>query len=141
MHVLYAECNCSKRIFGHLFHSERPAGVAERILLVGHDQTLEDKASAAGFKTEVVEPEALERRFHVQAAPLLLVSDPQDQLRYIGGYTSRKQGPDIRDREIIAGLRAEEPQPELPLFGCAVSAGLQQLLDPLGVKYRETGER
>jgi hypothetical protein len=86
-----------------------------------------------------VRPEELAARFHVQAAPLLAVLSDAGQIRYLGGYTDRKQGPLIRDREIMDGVRDRKQTPELPLFGCAVSQSLRKIIDPLGIKYGREG--
>lgn len=137
VHVLYADCGCSRRIFSHLFAGDRPAGVTEKVVLVGDAPDLEKQAAAAGFAVEAISPGQLRERFHVQAAPLLLIADPGGKLRYVGGYTERKRGPDPKDKEILARLMTDHAPSELPLFGCAVSASLQQLLDPIGIKYRD----
>jgi thioredoxin-related protein len=135
VHVLYAECRCSQRIFDHLFASARPRDTAEKILLVGQAPDQVARARRGGFDVHPVTAEALANRFFVQSAPMLIVLDDTDTLRYAGGYTERKQGPDIRDTALIEGLISRAQVNELPMFGCAVSEALQQVLDPLGVKY------
>ncbi|MDD9947196.1 MAG: hypothetical protein OXU20_39520 [Myxococcales bacterium] len=137
VHVLYTECRCSQRIFDHLFTSQRPAGVGEHVILVGPPEGYEERAKKAGFAVTVTEPEALRTRFGVEAAPLFLVADPGGTLRYAGGYTERKQGLEVRDLVILEALRGQTLMDELPAFGCAVSRSLQDLLDPLGVKYED----
>lgn len=136
VHVLYAECRCSRRILEHLASSTRPVGVQEKLLLVGTPE----QATAArrlvglrGFEVVKTNPEALWARFHIQAAPLLLVADPGDVVRYAGGYSERKQGFALLDTEIIRELVTKRQPAELPLFGCAVSKELQGVLDPVSV--------
>lgn len=137
VHVLYAQCRCSRRILHHLATSARPGQVREKLLLVGwHDElapTLHQIA-ARGFEITRTTPTELRDRFHVEAAPLLLVIAPQGAVRYAGGYTERKQGPNPLDREIIAKLTSNQGASQLPLFGCAVSKELQALLDPLALR-------
>lgn len=135
VHVLYSKCRCSQRVFDHLFETERTPGVAETILLVGADEEIERRASSRGFDLHVVTPTELAREFRIEAAPLLAVLSPTNEVRYTGGYTDRKQGYDIRDTEILQDLIDGEESRDLPLFGCGVSKELQQLLDPLGLKY------
>ena len=137
VHVLYAECRCSQRIFEHLYTSTRPADLSEHILLIGAHEEYARRAREGGFGLTQVEPEELARRFHLEAAPLLAITDSTEQLRYLGGYTERKQGLDIQDLAILERLRSQQSPDELPLFGCAVARALQTLLDPLGVKYRQ----
>ncbi len=135
IHVLYSKCRCSQRIFDHLFDEPRPPGVQESIVLVGADAALQRRAAQAGFELTVVSPRELEARFHVVSAPLLIALDAADVVRYAGGYTDRKQGPDIRDIAVLSALQSGRSAQELPLFGCGVSRELQELIDPLGLKY------
>lgn len=138
VHVMYAECRCSQRIVDHLIDRGRPAGVTEHVLLVGEDQELSAPLSDRGYTVTQLTAEQLSSRFHVQAAPLLLVAAPDGELRYAGGYTERKQGYRIRDVDILDTVMAKGWAAELPAFGCAVAEALQNLLDPLGVKYATT---
>jgi hypothetical protein len=139
-HVLYSECRCSGRILTHLFERGPLHGVAEKILLVGANVEYERRGRAAGFAVKVVSARELADEFHVQAVPLLVVQDPSNGVQYLGGYTDRKQGPDIRDTSVIRDLIAGQKRRELPLFGCAVSEKLQALLDPLGIRYSRSEE-
>jgi len=133
VHVLYAGCKCSARIVDHLVQAEPIAPVRELALWVGQDPDAQARLSAAGLRVHTLEPEALRARFGVEAAPVLIVLDPEDQIRYVGGYTSRKQGPDIQDRKILAALLAGTAPEENPILGCAVSSRLQTALDPVGL--------
>lgn len=137
LHVLYTRCKCSERTLAHLFARGPLAGMKERVVLVGAHPEFERKARAAGFAVEVVKPAELELRYHVQGAPLMLVSDPEGELRYLGGYTETKQAYALHDVEIITALRRGDAPRELPLLGCAVSRSLQALFDPLGLKRRD----
>jgi hypothetical protein len=136
VHVVYAECRCSQRVFDHLFDSQRPVGVTELILLVGEDPAIEKRARRAGLAIARVTPEQMKRELEIESAPMLVVVDPRGEVRYAGGYGNRKQDPNYRDVEIVTALVAGRPADALPLFGCGVSRELQQTLDPLGVKYR-----
>lgn len=135
VHALYADCRCSQRIVEHLLKRRALHDAAEHVLLVGVQPELEKSLNRAGFQTQVITPLELKSRFGAVAAPLLIVAGPDDRLRYVGGYTTHKQGPDIRDLDIIRGLMQDQPRAELPLFGCAVSRSLQRLLDPFSLKY------
>lgn len=134
-HMLYLECSCSRRIIDHLLSRRALRDATERLVLVGSDAELAQRARAAGYQVEQITPLTLESRYHVISAPLLLVSDPNDALVYLGGYTRVKQGPEIRDLSIIGELRSGRRALELPLLGCAVSRSLQKILDPFGLKY------
>jgi hypothetical protein len=133
IHVLYAQCGCSQRIADHLLAGARPADVTERIVLIGHDAVLEARFADTGWPVARVTEDEAATRFHVVAAPALAVLAPDDRVRYVGGYTERKQGPDARDLAILAAVRAGRDVPPLPIFGCAVSARLRSSLNPLGL--------
>jgi hypothetical protein len=133
VHVLYAECQCSQRIADHLVASDRPSGVAEHVLLVGRSTGLEGRLTARGFPVTLTNAAELSGRYHVASVPLFVVVAPDDTVRYAGGYTTRKQGPDPRDLDILADVRADRFFARLPVFGCAVSARLQATLNPLGL--------
>lgn len=134
-HVLYAECRCSRRIFEHIAERPTPAGVHERVLLIGRDESWERHARERSIELVEVDPTELRERFGIESAPLLLVADPQGRIRYRGGHTARKQGLDDRDIEILEALREGREAAALPVYGCAVSRELQSILDPIGIKY------
>ena len=133
IHVLYAQCRCSQRIVEHLVGRERPIGVKERVLLVGDGAEYAAKLTSAGFGVVLATPAEMKEHYHVESAPLLVVSDPTGRVRYSGGYTREKQGPDIRDLAIIGELRSGGTPAELPTLGCAVSDELKKLINPLGL--------
>jgi hypothetical protein len=135
VHVLYGECPCSRRVLKHVLSSERPEGVSEKLVLVGRDNDWAKKARAKGLDVDVVEMEELLSKYHLMAAPMFLAVNPRGEVVYMGGYTARKQGPDIADLEIMQHLMHGESENERPIFGCAVGASLQDALDPLHVKY------
>ncbi len=132
VHVLYAKCACSRRVFDHLLDPKRPP-IDEVVLLAGASEPFEARAAAAGLRVVRTEPEQLKERWGVEAAPLLVVFGPDNAVRYAGGYTARKQGPVIEDTSILSLAEAGVDSAPLPLFGCAVSKRLQALLDPMGL--------
>ncbi|TPV93925.1 MAG: hypothetical protein B7733_18000 [Myxococcales bacterium FL481] len=135
IHVLYAKCGCSQRIFDHLFETDRPAAVDETILLVGADSSIRERAATAGLNLKQITREELKQTYFMESAPLFVVLDSDGAPRYVGGYTERKQGYDVQDLKILAALQSGQPGHELPLYGCGVSQELQDYLDPIGVKY------
>lgn len=134
IHVLYADCKCSQGVAKYLVSSKRPEGVAEKLILVGEDAAMAEQAAAMGFEVIQTTPEGLSEDWHMQAAPLLVLVDPANQLQYLGGYTDRKQAADIRDVAILSSLQQTKSVPALPLFGCAVSQSLQRAVDPFGLR-------
>lgn len=140
LHVLYTACRCSTRILAQLEQRSPIEGGHETVLLVGQERGHAHKLTARGFRVSVLTPGELGARFGLQAAPLLIVADADQRLRYVGGYTDRKQGAVLRDREILSAAQAERQLRELPVFGCAVSRALQQLVDPFGLQAYASDE-
>ncbi len=141
LHVVAESCRCSRRVLDHLLASDRPPGVVERVVFVTEHQaaaTTEWDAAirARGFDLDMVAPDELVARYHVEAAPLLVIVDPDDKVRYVGGYTPRKQASDVRDLAVIAAVRRGATVEPLPAFGCAIGRALSTTLDPLGIRTR-----
>ncbi|HMG54549.1 MAG TPA: hypothetical protein VK601_13725 [Kofleriaceae bacterium] len=138
LHVVFDECACSQRVLDHLLADRRPPGVAERIVLVTEHRAARAAWIAAipahGFELDVVTPDQLAAEYHIEAAPLLVIVDPHDTVRYVGGYSPRKQAADVRDIAVIAAVQRGETVEPLPTFGCAISRGLNSRLDPLGIR-------
>jgi hypothetical protein len=136
IHVLYAECRCSQRIFEHLRASERPTDLREVVLLVGADrgQPIATQLVERGFEVVSIAAEALDARFGIEGAPTFVLVDPARTVRYIGGYTIRQQGPDIRDLAIVREIRQGDEVADLPVFGCAVSQRLRAIFNPFAIR-------
>jgi hypothetical protein len=140
LHVLYVQCRCSQRILEHLVERKALPLVHETVALVDSEQATDtdhiaSKLSASGFEVQRLTPASLKERYSSIAAPLLVVANGQDKLTYIGGYAEHKQSLDMRDVKIIDAARMGQDIDALPVLGCAVSASLQKLMDPLGLKY------
>jgi hypothetical protein len=121
-HVLYADCGCSARVARHLAETARSASVHEHVIIVGESPELEALASS-GLRIHHATPEELGDVFGLDAAPVLVVADPAGHVRYVGGYTERKQAYAIEDARILAALRDGHDVKPLPIFGCAISRG------------------
>jgi hypothetical protein len=136
LHVLYTACRCSERVLSHLQARGAGTNLAEGVLLVGAERGHAQPLARRGFRVSVLREQELAARFHISSAPLLLIAAPDDSLRYVGGYTARKQGPAILDQPLIRAAMRGSVLENIPVFGCAVSRSLQRLLDPFGLKYR-----
>ena len=135
LHVLYSECGCSQRVLSNLLLRSAAREARERIIYIGTDDgRTETKARALGYEFEWITREDLAQRYHLEAAPVLVVADEVGDVRYVGGYTDRKQGNVVRDRDIIANLVQGRKVETLPTFGCAVSKNLKSAVDPLGLR-------
>ena len=125
VHALYADCRCSLRVVDHLVTTARPSEWDEMVLWVG--QTPPSHALEERFDVRRVAVSEL-AALGIEAAPLLIALDPAGQVRYVGGYTDRKQGPAIEDLRILRSVRDAGSVASLPAFGCAVSDGLKRSL-------------
>lgn len=124
IHILQAECGCSRRVLSRLRERPPEPGVLERILHVREGANSRE-TFPAGYEVEQLTGTDLARKYHIAAAPVLVLLDPTGAVRYCGGYTARKRGPDIRDLELIRATRGGAAPPPLPVYGCAVSAQLK----------------
>ena len=136
VHVLDQDCKCSLRVLEHLLTAPRPLAVTERIVLIASEVAADRIAAirARGFDLDIVTGDQLAERYHLEAAPLLVVIDPADTVRYVGGYTPRKQAADVRDAAVVDALRRGERVAPLPTFGCAVGRRLRATVDPFGMR-------
>lgn len=134
LHVLAADCECSRRVREHLLARGARSEIDEKIILVSDVVDTGERERARGFAFESLAGAELVTKYHLESAPLLVVFGPSGALEYSGGYTSRKQGETIAESDIIDRLQRGEVVPALPTFGCAVSTALRDQLDPLGLK-------
>jgi hypothetical protein len=135
-HVLYGACACSSLVLSHLQARGVVPHTSEQVVFVGRDGAARTSAlRARSFRVSAIEPHELKTRYGLEVAPLLIVEAPDHSIRYLGGYIERKQGPVIRDREILSALQRGQAETTLPVLGCAVSRALQDMLDPLGLTY------
>ena len=134
LHALSSECRCSAAVLEHLMTTERPPGVTETVVLVGPPGDIEARVRAKGFGFVSLTAEELDSRYHIPAVPVLVIADPSGTIRYSGGYTPRKQGPEVQDLAILGEVRRGETPDSLPLFGCPVNTALRDSLTPIGLR-------
>ncbi|MEM9693798.1 MAG: hypothetical protein AAGA56_14715 [Myxococcota bacterium] len=134
-HVLYRDCGCSQNVVERLLNESPAAGAVERVVWVGGDATIEPEVRSRGYDFDLVAPDQLQERYGLVAAPVFVVLTPDDRVAYLGGYTSRKRGPQPRHREILAGLMNGLSADDLPVLGCAVGRELAEAIDPWGLRH------
>jgi hypothetical protein len=137
VHVIYAGCSCTDRLFAHLLERGPFPGTEEIVLFVGEDGLKRQSVERAGFAFATVSAEELAARYGLEAAPVLVAFDAAGRLRYAGGYYAHPSTLSPLDQSIHAQLAKDATPRPLPVFGCAVSARLQQAVDPLGIVYRK----
>jgi hypothetical protein len=136
VHVIYAQCSCTERLFAHLVKRGAFADAEEVVLFVGDDDLKRRSAGQAGFGFTTVSARELAVRYGLEAAPVLVAFDPAGRLRYAGGYYDHPSTQSPHDQRIHAELAGGASPKPLPVFGCAVSPRLQKSVDPLGIVYR-----
>jgi hypothetical protein len=127
VHVLYARCKCSEQIVHHLARRGPSADASEVVLWIGSQAALEAELEGARFSLVRVGAAELLHRFGIEAAPLLVILDPDDVAR----YTDRKQAYSVHDAELLREVISGAAPGALPLFGCAMSRRLREIIDPL----------
>lgn len=135
IHALYRGCACSRRTIAHLLERRALPDVDELVLAVdddGRPGPADAALRAAGFAVRVVTPLELRARFHLEAAPVLIVARPGGELAYVGGY-NRHAKTLPQDAAILGELARGSAAPARPVFGCPTSARLARALDPLGL--------
>lgn len=139
LHVMYRTCPCSQRTIAHLTAAQRPADLDEAVVLVddeGKPGAEDQRLAAHGYRVSVITPEALQRDFALEAAPVLVIARPDGKVVYAGGYTRHKQSDAFEDLAILSDLLQREDRTSLPVFGCPTSDRLARQLDPLGLRSR-----
>lgn len=135
VHVIYAQCSCSRALFAHLVARRPFPGAEEAVLFVGADSRKRESAKRAGFTFTTVSTQELASRFELEAAPVLIVFDSEGRLRYAGGYYAHPATLTPLDERIYRQVAAGAKVEPLPVFGCAVTSRLQESLNPLRAVY------
>ncbi|MBO9666704.1 MAG: hypothetical protein J7501_07800 [Bdellovibrio sp.] len=136
-HVVSAECKCSAKVIDYLIARGPSADAKEEIVVLGpmpaQAQALKDK----GYSLRALKPEEMTDDISHLGVPFLLISTPQGDNVYAGGYSEKsvQDGSPIRDLEILHSLQGKGTAKSFPIFGCAVSRRLQKVIDPFSIKY------
>jgi hypothetical protein len=136
LHVIPADCSCTDALVDHLV--ARGAGEGEVVAFVGPRRPRRMGLESAGYRVVAVAPEEVERRVGVVAGPVWLALR-QDEVAYAGGYYGRPAAVEPLLVPTLADVEAGRPVRGLPIFGCAVDAGLKRQLDPLGLQQALAG--
>jgi len=136
VHVIYAHCSCTERLFNHLIERRALPGVDEAILFVGEDAAKKARARKAGYRFATVTASELAARFGLEVAPVMFAFTREGRLAYAGGYFDRPAAVVALDERIVSEVQHGAPAEPLPVYGCAVSPELQKSVDPLGIVYR-----
>lgn len=139
VHILAAGCGCSNKVAQHLVARGPIAGLHESVLLVGSDPRIGDLLRGSRLALQIITAVEAEERYHLDGAPWLVMIDPDDSIRYAGGYSRDRNAADgYQDAAIWNAVSSGRSFGSLPAFGCAVSHRLRTTIDPLGLKYQST---
>lgn len=135
VHVIYQNCSCTDLLVEELFARGPRDGWEEVIAFVDAPRARKQLAEAHAFASVSLDSKQLKEALGIEAAPVLVVLDSDNQLAYVGGYFQTPATIDPQDAAILRGLERHNSLKLLPIYGCAVSAELQSQTDPLGIKY------
>ncbi|UYL09930.1 hypothetical protein B9G69_004990 [Bdellovibrio sp. SKB1291214] len=136
-HVVSESCKCSAKVMAYL-KDRGPSSLAhEEIVLLGRIPAESQELVAKGFPLRHLNPENIKEDISKLGVPFLLITTPQGDTVYAGGYSEKsvQDGGPIRDLEILQGLQGKGTVQNFPIFGCAVSRKLQKIVDPFSLKY------
>lgn len=134
VHFLGADCRCSARVADDLLGRLPTEGVDHHIVLIGEDEDLARRARARAIGLDSLSSDRASAEWNVQAAPLLLIADASGGLRYVGGYTDRKQSLAVQTDDILERLQRGDSVDPLPVLGCGTTSTLRETLDPWGLR-------
>lgn len=137
-HVLGEGCKCSHQVYLYLLRRGPQVGVQETVIVLGEMNEEKVQLRARGFAVDERSPAALSTERAVGVPFLLIHSDKGDTV-YAGGYATSviRESTALLDLDILESLRGGKMMAELPVFGCAVSQKMKNLIDPFRLKYKE----
>jgi len=140
VHILAANCACSRAVAEHLIARGPLRNLKETIVLVGTDHELQRRLQSAAIAVTSMSADEAGGRYGLHGAPWLVFIGPDGAIRYAGGYSAERNARDgYQDVRLWNTLRAGGATAPLPAYGCAVGKRLQRNIDPLGVKYTNFG--
>jgi hypothetical protein len=136
-HVLGAECKCSAKVAEYLKKRGPQSGISEQVLIIGKASAEILSLKDQGFPVRVVEAAEIKEDLSRLGVPFLLIATPNGDNVYAGGYSEKsvQDGSPVRDLEILESLQGHRVPQSFPIFGCAISRKLQNLVDPFSLKY------
>ena len=134
LHVLGANCGCSKKVSQYLESRVLSSHVQEKILIVEGSLENESELVKKGIEIERLTPEELKTKYGIESAPQLFVLNSDGRSLYAGGY-KKNEDTQFKDIEILASIEKGERPISYPVFGCAFGKKLKDQMDPLKFKY------
>lgn len=132
IHILSAGCKCSARVIEELSSRSAIKEGSEVIYYIGEGKP--EGLAQSKIHFEIIPEEMAHRLLGVEAAPTLLIRNPEGKLDYAGGYAKNRNAKPEQDSIIRDTIAGNAPKP-LPIFGCAFTKNLKSQVDPFGLKY------
>jgi hypothetical protein len=134
IHVLGRGCGCSEFVQDYLIKRKAQKNIRETIIFIGNAARKRELEKAGYHFAEAQNVNGL-----IKGVPMLLIYNNNGQVIYSGGYAQKTITPftQIQDLKILQAAKSEQNLKEYSVMGCAVSKKLQNLLDPLNLKYSE----
>ncbi|MFN8847313.1 MAG: hypothetical protein ACK5V3_06435 [Bdellovibrionales bacterium] len=133
--ILSPDCRCSNLVLKSLLSRRAQADINERIIWMAEQPPLErEQLNKLGF--DLVLTASIEDKNEIEGVPTLAISNEKGQNLYVGGYSHSKltNVNQVKDIEIVHGLKGQGPLTEFPVFGCATSQKFRKYLNPFAQK-------
>ena len=137
LHILFDKCSCTNSLIKSLLKHPSSKEINESILWVGTKESLgvrAEKFLEFGYRIIYTDTASLKQNFGVEVAPILALKEGKI-FRYLGGYYDRPGSTLSHEKAIIKAVLAQQTPKSLPVYGCAVSDDLQNIIDPLSILY------
>jgi hypothetical protein len=144
LHVLAADCDCSKAVAEGLARRGADDAEREQVWIVGGASELRRRLEQARYVVREISAKEAHDALGVVGAPFLLVYERDGaSVKYAGGYSPHRpeDAGDIEVESIVRAVRSGQPTSPYPAYGCIVGQELRRQTDPLGLKYSQDSTR
>lgn len=143
IHVIGESCKCSITLSEYLIERKplvSKAQFVEEVIIIGNNPSMQKKLEEVGFKVRLESEQNMVDQFNIDGVPQLVILNPENQLKYSGGYTQERitastQNDQYHDLEIFHQTKNGNDTSQMPIFGCANGIKNKLKADPLGLKY------
>lgn len=132
-HIIYENCSCTNSLLKRIIQRGPFPNAHEVIFLIGKKLPFENDLINAGFHIRRFDKETFVQQFNFEAAPILSIHNHLGDLSYLGGYFKTSAAKISLDEDIITHLYQGKNYNALPVYGCAVSERVTDLIDPLRI--------
>jgi hypothetical protein len=139
VHVLGEGCGCSEFVSEYLYERGKKLGLNELVYFIGNEESLKSNLRVKGFDTSFHTFESIrKKKLKTEGVPYFQIYNTENKLVYSGGYDNKMitKYTKFKDLEILKSLQIyKTTDKSLPVYGCATSKNIQELIDPFQLKY------